>query len=107
MSKVELESEFLKKGGTELSPMSTTEDLAMAITHTHTHTEILGTFFQNARLKFCHQGYQKSKRNLVYSGIGPSRVNAPLGDLRFQGPEGWDLYSLRNFCFWVGMKQTN
>ena len=36
MSKVELESEFLKKGGTELSPMSTTEDLAIAIKYAST-----------------------------------------------------------------------
>jgi hypothetical protein len=31
MSHVELESEFLKKGGTELAPMSTTKDMALAI----------------------------------------------------------------------------
>ena len=29
-------------------------------------------------MKLGHQGYQKSKRNLVYMESGPSRVSAPL-----------------------------
>ena len=36
MGNVSLESEFLKKGGTEVSPMSTTEDLTIAIKYAAT-----------------------------------------------------------------------
>jgi hypothetical protein len=36
MGNVSLENEFLKKGGTELSPMSTTEDLTIAIKYAAT-----------------------------------------------------------------------
>jgi len=44
MDNVSLESEFLKKGGTEVSPMSTTEDLTIAIkyaTATGKHSVLL------------------------------------------------------------------